>query len=95
MGTESPVKKNIRSGTNSPSSPDVKPEAQSNFFLTGVNVEDRDYLQEPQLMPELDRELDVSDKIDAYKVIAVVDSAKTISHQDVSIFSFKTFSACF
>jgi hypothetical protein len=48
--------------------------------LTGVNVEDREFLQEPELMPELDRELDVSDKLDAYKVIAVVDSAKTISN---------------
>jgi hypothetical protein len=48
--------------------------------LTGVNVEDREFLQEPEFMPELDRELDVSDKLDAYKVIAVVDSAKTISN---------------
>jgi hypothetical protein len=40
-------------------------------------------------MPELDRELDVSDKIDSYKVVAVVDSAKTISNQDVSSFYFE------
>lgn len=40
-------------------------------------------------MPELDRELDVSDKIDSYKVVAVVDSAKTISNQDVSSFQFE------
>jgi hypothetical protein len=40
-------------------------------------------------MPELDRELDVSDKIDAYKVIAVVDTAKTISNSDVRFQSFK------
>jgi len=39
-------------------------------------------------MPELDRELDVSDKIDAYKVIAVVDTAKTISNSDVRFQSF-------
>jgi len=45
-----------------------------------VNVEDKEFLQEPDLLAELDRELDVSDKIDSYDVIAVVDSAKTISN---------------
>jgi len=53
-----------------------------------VNVEDKEFLQEPDLMPELDRELDVSDKIDAFKVIAVVDTAKTISNSDVMFQSF-------
>ena len=47
-------------------------------------MEDKEFLQEPDLLPELDHELDVSDKIDSYDVIAVVDSAKTISNSDVS-----------
>ena len=47
-------------------------------------MEDKEFLQEPDLLLELDHELDVSDKIDSYDVIAVVDSAKTISNSDVS-----------
>jgi hypothetical protein len=54
----------IRSRANSPPSAGPKPEAGSNFFLTGVNVEERDFGTQP--LPELDRQLDVSDKIDSF-----------------------------